>query len=471
MSHQHHFLSRLDRLTLPEVELALSLYRDPDLVDFLLRQANLPDGAERVALSLNDPHLGPFLVVTRDGVFVTCLGHGMSTKDLPIVTRLQLDAYLTRAKEQLYRTKAFIELSEEFGGTTGVFRRLYEAEDNVSREEMAAIASLQPLFEFELFRILMDVVMFLDRSRETLLPLVRRANKLRPDHQQLLRIYWKAACLSGHLSILCGLSGPDFFRKIPAQMHTDDLYVMLPWGSVRQGNVSFAHRGAWFAGRLGPVLVPADIRNLPQCTSQLTSISATLTLLAIACRHPEVRPEVEEALMATIQQKEGQDEKKVSYPGTPAAFATLMLKTYELDPEALEEVQFKLGSTLVMQSVTNVPKDSPYHFERAEDVPRDLAFAMATHLGNSLLTSHVVLDPLFAIVPWLARASAEDLYLPRDYIRATRAPWTPESTYNLLRPLATLYKPAPKQAEGPARKGPCPCGSGEKYKRCCGAST
>ncbi|WP_437612911.1 SEC-C metal-binding domain-containing protein [Sorangium sp. So ce834] len=40
----------------------------------------------------------------------------------------------------------------------------------------------------------------------------------------------------------------------------------------------------------------------------------------------------------------------------------------------------------------------------------------------------------------------------------------------LLAPLREHYHPkiqAPRQ-EGPPRKGPCPCGSGEKYKRCCG---
>jgi len=31
-----------------------------------------------------------------------------------------------------------------------------------------------------------------------------------------------------------------------------------------------------------------------------------------------------------------------------------------------------------------------------------------------------------------------------------------------------LYRKKPAKAEGPARKGPCPCGSGKKYKRCCG---
>ena len=51
--HQHHFLSRL---ALPHVELALHLYRDHELVRFLLGRASLPDGAERLAISLAPTH-------------------------------------------------------------------------------------------------------------------------------------------------------------------------------------------------------------------------------------------------------------------------------------------------------------------------------------------------------------------------------------------------------------------------------
>ena len=57
----------------PETELALSLYQDPLLIRALLEQLRLPEGAARVALSLGDGERGPFVVVARDGHFVTCL--------------------------------------------------------------------------------------------------------------------------------------------------------------------------------------------------------------------------------------------------------------------------------------------------------------------------------------------------------------------------------------------------------------
>jgi hypothetical protein len=85
MFRAEHFLSRLDRLPRGEVDLALELYRDPELLRAVLHTASIPDGAERAAISLGDPVLGPFLIVTRDGHFVTCLGRGMRVGELPVI--------------------------------------------------------------------------------------------------------------------------------------------------------------------------------------------------------------------------------------------------------------------------------------------------------------------------------------------------------------------------------------------------
>src|SRR4051812_17998654 len=97
MTHAHHFLSRLDRVSLPHAELALGLYNDVPLLQFILRSAHLPESAARAAVSLDHPERGPFLVVTREGRFVTCLGAGMSPGDLPVITRGQLDGIAAKA--------------------------------------------------------------------------------------------------------------------------------------------------------------------------------------------------------------------------------------------------------------------------------------------------------------------------------------------------------------------------------------
>jgi uncharacterized protein YecA (UPF0149 family) len=70
------------------------------------------------------------------------------------------------------------------------------------------------------------------------------------------------------------------------------------------------------------------------------------------------------------------------------------------------------------------------------------------------------------IVP-AARATPEQLYLPRAYVEFLEQKWEPEHSLTIMEGwLEAVRRPAPKP-EGPARKGPCPCGSGKKYKRCC----
>src|SRR5665213_1929340 len=86
-----HFISRLSRLTEDHIPLALLLYRDAVLVRRVFKLAHLQN-VPRVAISLGHPNQGPFVVVTRHGHFVTCLGEGMSAWPLPIVPRKQLIA-------------------------------------------------------------------------------------------------------------------------------------------------------------------------------------------------------------------------------------------------------------------------------------------------------------------------------------------------------------------------------------------
>ena len=44
MGHDHHFSSRLDRVTRDQVDLALALYRDEELVKYILAVAHAPSG-------------------------------------------------------------------------------------------------------------------------------------------------------------------------------------------------------------------------------------------------------------------------------------------------------------------------------------------------------------------------------------------------------------------------------------------
>ena len=99
MPHAAHFLQRLDRVPRSLTDFALELYRDPERVRWILHYARLPATEERVAFALGPRGEGPYVVLTRDGHFVTALGAEMTPKDLTVLSRAQVDTFSDRVKD------------------------------------------------------------------------------------------------------------------------------------------------------------------------------------------------------------------------------------------------------------------------------------------------------------------------------------------------------------------------------------
>jgi hypothetical protein len=140
LPHDHHFLSRLDRVTREQTDLALTLYRDHELVRYLLEKVKVPEGAERIALSIEDPSEGPFIVVTRDGHFVTCLGKGMYSGGLPVVPRTRIEGVMAKMEDLRARREA----AKERGDDQNLIRRVLVAGQYLSREDFTAATLIVP---------------------------------------------------------------------------------------------------------------------------------------------------------------------------------------------------------------------------------------------------------------------------------------------------------------------------------------
>jgi hypothetical protein len=66
----------------------------------------------------------------------------------------------------------------------------------------------------------------------------------------------------------------------------------------------------------------------------------------------------------------------------------------------------------------------------------------------------------------------ERFYLPRAAQDELQQPWTPDHTWKILDPMlraAGSRQPARREEPKLGRNTLCPCGSGKKHKRCCGA--
>ncbi|HVK65983.1 MAG TPA: SEC-C domain-containing protein [Polyangium sp.] len=463
--HAHHFLSRLDRLSVPHLDVALSLYRDDPLLRHILETARVPEGMERVAISLADPREGPFLIVTRGGKFVTCLGAGMGVRNLHVITRERLDAITEKVTTWRERTDRFLNST---GNAAELMRALYERAQWLTREQFESIAVWQPFLAVELMRWMVDEAKAVDHMRNLLLREVPKNGKLHRRWDETLHGLWCRMWTLGHLSLLAAMGGKELYQELPepARKAMSGLAYARP--AVAQGLVGNAFRGIWGAARLGEVLLPYYEKAHEEADNILEIADSALTFTAIGLRYPALRAGVRQALSPSAPVPEGR-----SHLVSLRKSLTNVFLSDDEDPADLPSRLARVGADLAVILGKRTPPSSPYHFKDAADAPRDLARGALLLIDGSFLADHKLLPVMVMALPWLARAKPEELYLPADYIAAVRAPYEPEYALMLLRQDRTRlknYRAAEAKAEqaGPARSAPCPCGSGKKYKRCCG---
>ncbi|MDI1445662.1 SEC-C domain-containing protein [Polyangium sp. 6x1] len=463
--HAHHFLSRLDRLSVPHLDVALSLYRDDPLLRHILNAARVPEGMERVAISLADPEKGPFLIVTRDGKFVTCLGAGMGVRDRHVITREQLDAITEKVITWRERTNRFLNST---GNATELMRALYERGQWLTREQFEGIAVWQPFLALELFKWMIEEAKAIDHLRDLLLREVPKNGKLHRRWDETLHGLWCRTWTLGHLSVLAAMDGMAPYQELPASARKAMSGLAYARPAVSQGLVGNALRGLWGAARLGDHLFPYYKKAHEEAANVIEVADSVFTFAAIGLRYPALRAEVREALSPSVPVPEGR-----SHLASVRRALTNVFLSDDEDPTDLPTRLARIGADFAVTLGKRAPSSSPYHFKAAADAPRDLARSALLLIDGCYLADRELLTVMIMSLPWLARAKPEELYLPADYIAAVRAPFEPDYALALLRQDRRRLKDvraaeAKEQQTGPARSAPCPCGSGKKYKRCCG---
>ncbi|MDI1429761.1 YecA family protein [Polyangium sorediatum] len=463
--HAHHFLSRLDRLSVPHLDIALSLYRDDGLLRHILDTARVPEGMERVAVSLADPENGPFLVVTRDGKFVTCLGEGMSAKNLHVVTRERLDAITSRVA--MWRERSERALSVQ--GNAGEFMRaLYERGPWLPREQFQAIAALQPFLAIHLLRWLIEEFQEVQNMRQRLLREMPKSGKLHRRFDELLHLFWCRSWTIGHLSVLAAMDGKTPFEHLPEVARAPVATINYSWFSVSQMLVGNALRGIWGAARIGKDLLSVYKRECEAAVTLHELIDAAFTLTVMGCRHARLRAEIKKALSP--------NGLSPTTPDFVVAVRELMLQVLDTEdthgPTGALHQHGRAGAELAVAFSKRLPPTSAYHFKEIEEVPPEIAYRTLLLDATDFVNHREVFPTMTLALQWLSHATPDDLYLPADYIAAIRTPYDPRQVLALLRDdrstqKAILTEAAKTRQAGPTRSAPCPCGSGKKYKRCC----
>ena len=456
--HAEHFLERLDRLDDHEVPDALALYYDPPLVRQLLAHAPERGHGDRVAISIDDPREGPFIIVTQNGDFVTTLGRGMSVGDLPVVPRSVWDA-ARREDERVHEAFALARAA-----SNGKVRRLWDEVTTrgpcVSREAMAATVALGRLMEGPFIRLWAKLnITFADA-------LTRMCTRdgfrsfTREGQVEVARVAWTV----GHLSVIIGASevkrqteGPvaDVFRSI-------DLSAL----ALRFGMVGPYLRALWTMGKLGPLAFPLVKNTFRTGTTSDDLYGSALGLATIGLRFRKYRGEV--AKLLAIGPREHEDQALANRRAV-GQMALTCLEKVPTREEARATLQV-VGAALWVGRCRKLPPDHPLRMTSPDEVPAELAVPLFASMCVDLWTLGFTAAPATALLA-SAMLDAEELHFPRAVADAMPtdglAAWGPLCCVR-LRKDATRARPSVTAAPKPARNDPCSCGSGQKYKRCCG---
>lgn len=461
MGHDHHFLSRLDRIDSSEVELALSLYRDHKLVREVLSHAKLPDGAERVAISLAHPEAGPFIVVARDGGFVTCLGKGMHPGALPVITRAKLDAISLRVEKLREGLQMAVGLT---GGRFGrLFVRIYTAGPLLTREEFIALSAVQPLISPQLLLLILDAAAEVHDARMAL----RKVDKPRGRDRRYIERGWGFLWAIGHFAVLLGEGGRERIDEVDPQDRwlRDDFLELI----FQQCVFALSLRGVWVASKLGKALLPSMKRKLADARSFIDIVSTVSALHAISHGHSRLRAEAKKALIMPMVPDTNPLATELNQ--LRRAIRDMVEQTAASSHEA-GDLSVSWGRMVAFQWLSRASLGSSYRYEREEDVPEDVArMFTAWHFGYTG-QENLEMDLVLRLTPWAVKLRAEDFFLPADIAQSLRLPEVPTMAHEVFqRPLQANWMRRPKPARvapRPGRNEACNCGSGKKYKRCCG---
>ena len=455
MGHDHHFLSRLDRVTTDQVEFALSLYRDHEVVKELLHRVTLPEGADRVAIAIHDGPKSPHIVLQRDGHFVTCLGAGMLTGRLPIVERKKVDTVVKTmgvVREQVGITE---QLRKE-GGLVPRYLRLANGGRWLSQEEVTPLFRLAPLIGDVALKGWVQSGTALDEGRAELL--ARKG--MRRDGRQL-ESWWRTHWGHAHMAML-GFAQPNsLLERLPAGHRVTGTVTVR---ATRSGELSALLRTLQAAASAGKGFIDVCERQYWASASESLSMvaDAMLNLTALGLRHPGERARIAEVLTsATIALPIESDQRN-------AALLRDLACTMLADPTPFREAHRRQGQRLAVELGRRNRHDASLCFARAEDVPDELAFSLLIQTDENVVASPSHFATAFARLPFTACAAPEALFVPRRYLPMVARSYKRRDALRLL----WLQK---EERNAPATRSPmktprnelCPCESGIKYKRCC----
>jgi hypothetical protein len=459
--HAHHFLSRLDRVPRVIADEALDLYRDAERMQWILELARVPRDEERVAISLGDDVRGPFVIVTRNGRFVTCLAEGMVPHGLRVVRSATVAAITARLGDNRDRRELAREMTAPSGhSASSSIEFLFVYGEALTREEFRAASAWEPPARATMLEAFVDsytrVQRVLDHAKAA-----RRA--IHREQPRLLEAWWKRLHALGHLALFIGMrERVELERLFPA----DGVPMTMCTTSTR--HIGVALRGIWAAARCGGAAIPLYAKRLATSDDPIAELDAVMALTAIGARREKDREAARAAIRAfAAAVPPDAPDYVVGYRTTLLASAELVLD----DPMQAARIARRLGACVAPILARGAPPESPWAVSDESEVSDE--HADLTLLNYDLWIGHSVdgysLDVL--AVALIATRAPEDFYMPEAMHQVVGLPFLPVRATHLIEEHAEASRAETvrRATRKLGRNEPCACGSGKKVKRCCGA--
>ena len=452
MGHDHHFLSRLDRVSRSSCELALDLYQDHTLVRDILDAMSIATRCHRVAIGMGPGEKPPHVIVARNGHFVTCLGEGMEPHDLPVISHAQFQAILNDTAD----LRARLEAANSRADSRDVIANIMQRWTRVSREQLFCAVGFR-----EVLRVTFSG--WVAEDCQTLLGMLPDLD-LRMHRGKLSDYQCRAALgLLGSLAQLVLLiSAGETLRVSGAVPHN-----LLPaYDTILKLVACFKTsavglRAVWSARTYAELMLWRCERMYVECAGPDDFITSTLVLLGIALKDPKWRGEV----MSILSRP----------PGSSEAWSKVFnLVKPEIDKALNNDPEQRAGTTRkareMLRTLVLPGQASKFGLNTPDGPPEDLALPALLHGGVPL--THRVCDVFFGIrvLASMRDAPPENLYFPEELLpHLRRRPAHQELNALLNHMLAGTPSRTPRvRASAPGPNEPCPCKSGSKYKKCCG---
>ncbi len=405
--HSEHFLSRTLRLEGAEQDRAMRLYHHSVLVQQCIAEQMKDRPEERAAIALGDEDRCAHVIVTRSGLFVTCLSAMMSVGDAAILSYLPLEEAMDRADAQ---HQATMRRKQQLGRLSAdeLSRALAEGPGHVHRE-MVEVLEMEP----------QTYLVAVARTFFKSLTLAARYQELRTQ-VGLRQENWERLCRLQGTATLCF----SLFGAMDTTLVSDTLQLYLDFDGPNLEDVAAAlarHKGG------ARILLSTAEKTASLAVRRVCHKGALWNCL----RHPRAWP---------LFLRELHKVEKGGL-GRGPVMAGLFDSLVGVEPRRLEAL-FALGNQVMLPMVPEVA--DPTWLLTADE-----------HQDHALRRL-----PVSAMFPPRESAAAARLAFHR-WVKNTPMPAE-------VRP--PPKRPVVRGTPRVGRNDPCPCRSGKKHKHCCEGS-